>query len=130
MNKSFLSAENLALLGVLDEFYDLYKTIGNLYGAALEDMTAFPDDFSRYYNLDESKLHPKFKKLFNKFYSKFAYIFTDRISNLHIDTPSLHSFYYFNTPRRNLTRVVRPISFSEFLYVFERMTCLMLLHRD
>ena len=74
-----MTKEKLAVLGVLDDFYDTYDTLYQLYDSAWDSYRAdIPDNFDRSCKLD-SLLWPTVKRILNQFFDQNSYLFTNKV---------------------------------------------------
>lgn len=123
-----LNAYNLAILGALDDFYDVYCTIE----FAFEEMINEYFKTNTYRNLtiiDELNSYTRkiAKKLCEPLFNKYTHLFTDHSGKLHANAYGFQSFRftYINTDVY-LRIQIKHISFSMFLNQLQNIIALIL----
>ena len=126
MGNHFLTIENLANLGVLDEFRDLYDTARELYELEWRKCENLRTNPFGIQEKVKANVKPKLRELLDSFLRKYLYLFTDAYPLLHPDAPMLHGFYItYLIDKRNASPSDRiTISFRTFLAkVLEPIIC-------
>jgi hypothetical protein len=120
MEKHSLTQENLAILGALDDFYDAYNKIIELYDAEWNNYLIEKGDRADPYSC---KLDDKCKnnviKIYESFINKYKYIFIDDDRPIHSSTYSFQLFSMvadYKPSQTSYPPKLKMISFSQFLY--------------
>lgn len=122
MKKHFVTKENLAYLGALDDFYDLYYTLTKMYEAEWENSrNSISDVFSAQIQINR-QLKFQTKELVDSFLCKYTYLFTKDYTRLHPNATSMKWIYVIDLKIDYLGPIrIKTIPFREFLNVLEQM---------
>ena len=112
-----LTKNNLAYIGVLDDFYQLYTEIKNLYSMHSEELKKLSSSVDK-------KLMKDSKIILNEFFKKHTRIFTNEFMWLHPNTQTIQMFHYFvldYIEKDCLKITIQFVGFSKFLKVIQKM---------
>ncbi len=116
MEKHFITTENLAYLGVLDDFYDLYDTAREMYKSEWENYEDFKVDAFSIEQKINARLKPQIRKLLDSFLCQYTYLFTGDYPQLHPNATTMKQFYVIYLKHvAPLTFNKVTVSFSTFL---------------
>lgn len=110
-----------ALLGVLDELYDIYLTLKEIYERSLEEFFSNPETADRFpdYDYFDKLNHCMTKKALNGFFQSHSDIFSLEYQPLRVNDIVLKRFsmcYFQHGEGRNfLSAEIKLITFAEFL---------------
>ena len=114
-----LTKENLAYLGLFEPFYDLYYSYKDILLDAQEELstqkrqTVWPDEITKFAN-NKSRL------LFNDFFDRYSYLFTDEEYIFHANTVFMRHIDLYDIKRtKPLTLEISFMSFERFLKYLE-----------
>lgn len=116
MEKHFITIENLACLGVLDDFYDLYYTAVGMYESEWENYEDSKVDPFLIEQQINARLKSQTQKLLDSFFCKYTYLFTGDYPRLHPNATMIKQFYVIYLKHvAPLTFNKVTVSFSTFL---------------
>ncbi len=113
MTNCELNSKNLALLGVLDEFRQLYSDIENIYVAEFEH--------TMWAHQVQDKTMPKIRKLLDAFLSNATYIFTQDYLCIHPNSNAMRTTTFFLETKHTepLHLKCSMVSFNSFLKILQ-----------
>jgi len=116
MEKYSLTQENLAILGALDDFYDVYNKIFELYKFALDNHQIKMGDMAchTYPNCD-NQCRKDVRRICEPLLFKYTYIFTNTEGHLHANEYGFRNFSMVVMKPLHSDKNWKIISFSQFL---------------
>ncbi len=126
-----LNAEKLAVLGALDDFYDLYCELQKLYNATIMEYLNESNHQEIFWNdVIDKKCRKAVRDLCEPVMQKYLYLFTEEISNIHANAYGFSSFSMLQITKTAsyFHRECSIISFASFLIQLQD-TVASILHR-
>ena len=117
--KRTLTKENAAILGVFDHLYALNEALWESFDEEYNRLIVERHGSKPSHHTVESNLRKKRRALFEEFFNKYSYIFTDSEKPLHTTTKSLEYFTLFEPDKKSKDIFYKMKSFQRFLYDVE-----------
>ncbi len=125
--KKALTKKNLAYLGALDDFYELYERYWDLYEAASEEYQAEIGYDPAPWTI-EGRIKPQFRKIVEPVFQRYSYLFIDPPRKVHASAAGFETFSMFHhDPKVPLS--IKRDTFSQFLEGIQEAIIIALRHR-
>ena len=122
-----LTKENLAYLGALDDFYELYERYWDLYEAASEEYKTEKGCDPAPWTI-EGRIKPQFRKLVEPVFQQYSYLFIDPPRKVHASAAGFKTFSMFHHDPKIILSFKRD-TFSQFLDSIQEAIVRALLNR-
>ncbi len=128
-SKSALTRTNIAILGLADDFYDSFNTLGMIFEEEYNKMTveSEKESYTPTHWTVENNIRKKYRSVIEELFRMYSYIFIDSSSSLHAPAWAFKDYSLFrpDTNSHIPTPTYKRISFQEFLYdIHYRVTLL------
>ena len=119
--KRTLTKENAAILGVFDYLYALNEALWESFDEEYNRLIVERHGSKPSHHTVENNLRKKIRALFEEFFNKYSYVFTDSEKPLHTTAKSLEYFTLFEPDKKSKDIFYKMKSFQRFLYDVEEV---------
>lgn len=130
LEEKILTKRALALIGVCDEFYDLYFSIDSILEKSYKDLKNHSHSGCVSLSQIEKYSKPQIRMLLNNFLNKYTHLFTNDFDKLHPNSKAINSLKLLEANKVGaLTLEYKMVSFDAFLHEFEEFIVQIIVQR-